>query len=379
MAEKDLTQKINFITRNTDPKAEIEKIICEAIKEEQVINNQVAYGTYLTQKIQEQYKELLTKQEKAQEQYDKLANKYQQLEILSGQNIANIKVITPAQVKNNLVFWNKEIIMASGIGLGFIFALAAVLALESKSPSLKTSEEMSQLSDSKVLAEIPNLRKSDFQIARRLQSVAPEKFVLEASYSVACEAYKIFYDNFELTNADQVVKLITVTSSIVAEGKSTFIANLAALVTQLGKKVLIIDANLQTPRQKEIWRIYTNLGLTDILKQEAEFNDIVQSPQLNLDVITAGSMVKNYLSLWESEQIQKFISYIKEKYDLVIFDTPAMDLSPDALKIGQVTDGIILVGRIGFTNPEKVLETTKLIEKYDQEILGLVVNEKFDN
>ena len=329
--------------------------------------------------IKQQYKELLTKQEKAQEQYDKLANKSQQLEILSGQNIANIKVITPAQVKNNLAFWNKEIIMASGIGLGFIFALAAVLALESKSPSLKTSEEMSQLSDSKVLAEIPNLRKSDFQIARRLQPVAPEKFVLEASYSVACEAYKIFYDNFELTNADQVVKLITVTSSIVAEGKSTFIANLAALVTQLGKKVLIIDANLQTPRQKEIWRIYTNLGLTDILKQEAEFNDIVQSPQLNLDVITAGSMVKNYLSLWESEQIQKFISYIKEKYDLVIFDTPAMDLSPDALKIGQVTDGIILVGRIGFTNPEKVLETTKLIEKYDQEILGLVVNEKFDN
>ncbi len=329
--------------------------------------------------IKQQYKELLAKQENAQEKYDTLANKSQQLEILSEQEIANIKVISPAQVKNSLASWNKEIITASGMGLGFILALVTVLTLESKSPSLKTSEEMSQLFDSKVLGEIPNLRKSDFQTAHRLKPVSPAKFVLEAPYSVACEAYKIIYDNLELIKTDRVIKLITVTSPNVAEGKSTFIANLAALITQLGKKVLIIDANLQTPKQEAIWEIDNNLGLTDILKQEAKFEDIVQSPHLNLNVITAGSMVEDYLSLWKSEQMQKFISHIKEKYDLVIFDTPAINLYPDTLKISQFTDGIILVGRIGFTNPETVLEARKLIDKSHQEILGLVVNEKFDN
>ena len=329
--------------------------------------------------IKQQYQELLTKNKKAKEQYNKILNKSQQLEIALEENIANIQIIKPSKVKNSLASWNKEIITASGIGLGFILALVTVLTLESKNPSLKTSEEISELFDSKILGEITNLRKSDFQISHRSEPVSPERFVLDAPYSVACEAYKIVYDNLELIKADKVIKLITVASSNIEEGKSTFIANLAAITTQLGKKVLVIDANLQTPKQKVIWRINNNLGLNDILKKEAKFKDVVQSPNLNLDVVTAGSMVEDYLSLWESEQMKEFINHIQEKYDLVIFDTPAINLYPDALKISQFTDGIILVGRIGFTNPQQVLAAKELIEKSHQEILGLVVNDKFSN
>ncbi len=329
--------------------------------------------------IKQQYQELLTKNKQAKEQYNKILNQSQQLEFFSEKNIANIKILNPPKVKNNLASWNKEIITANGIGLGFILALVTVLALESKNPSLKTREEISELFNSKILGEIPNLRKSDFHISHHSEPVLPERFVLEAPYSVTCEAYKIVYDNLELTKADKVIKLITVTSSSIEEGKSTFIANLAALTTQLGKKVLVIDSNIQTPKQKAIWHIYSNLGLTNILKKEAEFENVVQSPNLNLDVITAGSMVEDYLSLWESEHMKEFINHIKEKYDLVIFDTPAINLYPDALKISQFTDGIIIVGRIGFTNPQKALEAKELIEQSHQEILGLVINEKFDN
>ena len=329
--------------------------------------------------IKQQYQELLTQEKKAQEQYSSLLNKAQQLEIVSEENIANIKIINPTTVKNNLASRNKELIAASGIGLGFILAVAIVLALDSKSPCLKTSEEMSQLFDSKILGEIPDLRNSDFHISHRSQPVSPERFVLEAPYSVACEAYKIVYDNLEFSKADRVIKLITVASPNVDEGKSTFIANLAALTTQLGKKVLIIDANLQTPKQKAIWQIDNNLGLTDILNKAATFENVVQAPNLNLNVITAGSMVEDYLSLWESEQMTELLSYIRKQYDLVIFDTPAISLYSDALKISQFTDGIILVGRIGVTNPQKALATKELIAKSNQEILGLVVNDKFDN
>ena len=329
--------------------------------------------------IKQQYQELLTKNKEAKEQYNQILNQYQQLEIFSENNITDIKIINPTKVQKTLASWNKEIIAVSGIGVGFVLSLVTVLALENKNPSLKTSEEISQLFDTKILGEIPNLRKSDFQIYHHSEPVSPERFVLEAPYSVTCEAYKIVYDNLELTKADKVIKLITVTSSSIEEGKSTFIANLAALTTQLGKKVLVIDSNLQTPKQKAIWRIYSNFGLTNILKKEAEFEHVVQSPNLNLDVITAGSMVEDYLSLWESEHMKEFINYIKEKYDLVIFDTPAINLYPDALKISRFTDGIILVGRIGFTNPQKALEAKELIEKSHQEILGLVINEKFDN
>ena len=333
----------------------------------------------ISPEIQKQYQELLAKNKQAQEQYNKLLNKSQQLEIFSEDNITEVKIIDPPQVKNGLVSWSKEIIVGSGVGLGFIFALVTVLLLDTRHPSLKTSEEISELFKAKILGEIPNLKNSDFHISHRLEPVPPERFVIEAPYSVACEAYKIIYDNLEQTKAEQVIKLVTVISSSSEEGKSTFIANLAALTTQLGKKVLIIDANIQTPKQKTIWRIDNNLGLTDILKKEAEFNDVVQAPSINLNVITAGSMIEDYLSLWKSEPMKELIDRIQEQYDLVIFDTPAINLYPDALKISQFTEGIILVGRIGYTNPQQVLAAKELIGQSQQEILGLVVNEKFNS
>ena len=329
--------------------------------------------------IKQQYQELLANSKKAKDKHNKLLNRYQQLEVFSEDNVTNIKIINPTKVKNSLASWNKEIIAFSGVGLGFILALATIVALESRNPTLKNISEISELFNSKILGEIPNLRKSDFHLSHRSDPVVPERFVLEAPYSVACEAYNIVYDNLVQTRPDQVIKLISVVSSSTGEGKSTFIANLAALTTQLGKKVLIIDANPQTPRQKAIWKIDNNLGLTDILKKDAEFADVVQSPSLNLNVITAGSMVEDYLSLWESASRSEFISRIREEYDLVLFDTPAIALSADALKISQFIDGMILVGRIGFTNPKISLETKELIKKSHQEILGIVVNDKFNS
>ncbi|ELS04963.1 capsular exopolysaccharide biosynthesis protein [Xenococcus sp. PCC 7305] len=327
--------------------------------------------------VQQQYQELVSKNKRAKEKYNKLLTKAQQLDIFSEDNIAQIKIITPPQVKKSLASWNKEIIAASGVGLGFMLAFVAVLILEKRNPTLKNIAEIGEVGNSKVLGEIPNLRKSDFHISHRCDPVDPERFVLEAPYSVACESYKIVYDNLAQISSNQVIKTITVTSSNTAEGKSTFIANLAALTTQLGKKVLIIDTNLHTPKQKAIWRIDNNLGLTDILKKDVEFDNVVQAPSLNLNVITAGSMVEDYLSLWQSESMKEFMLHVREKYDLILLDTSAVDLSTDILNISQFTDGIILVGRIGFTNPHKLLEAQELIKASNQELLGIVVNDKF--
>ena len=328
--------------------------------------------------IKQQYQELLTQDQQAKKQYNNLLSKYQQLEIISEDNITNVKIISPTQVKNSLASWNKEIIVASGIGLGFILSLLTVSVLDGCNSSIKTREEIGELLDSKILGNIPDLRKSDFHISQRSTSIPPERFVLEEPYSVACEAYKIVHDNLQQTRKEQKIQAITITSSNTSEGKSTLVSNLASLTTQLGQKVLIVDANLQNPRQKSIWNIDNNLGLTDILQQEVAFDEIVQAPSLNLNLITAGSLVENSESLWESKEIKDFIKYIRQRYDLIIFDTAAISVNLDALKLGQLTDGMILVSRIGFTNPNQSLETKKLIKESKQDILGLVVNDKFN-
>ena len=119
--------------------------------------------------------------------------------------------------------------------------------------------------------------------------------------------------------------------------------------------------------------------MTNFLKSNAKFEDIVKSPSLNLDVITTGFILGDGLSLLQSETMPELINRVKEKYDLIIFDTPSINLYPNALTINKFTDGLLLVGRTGVTDVQSIMRTKELIEKSQQRVLGIVINDKNAN
>ncbi len=324
----------------------------------------------------QQYQELFTKSETAENKYKTLLIKLHQLEIISKQkNVTSIQT-EPIIIKNTFGAWNKEIILVSGIGLGLVLGFGTAFTLDRKNPSLKTSESICQLCDTKLLGKIPNLKKFGLAKISNSQPTLPERSVLEAPYSLASQAHKIVYQNLQHNTVKRKVKIITIGSADSQEGKSTFAANFAASTAQSGKKVLLIDANFYEPRQHEIWQLSNHLGLTDLLKSNAKLENIVQSPSLNIDVITTGFVFGDGLSLLQSETMKQLVNHIKQKYDIVIFDTPSINLYPNALTINKFSDGMILVGKTGVTSVTSMMRTKELIDKSQQVILGLVVNDK---
>ena len=324
----------------------------------------------------QQYQELFTKSKAAENRYKTLLIRLHQLEIISKQKNATSIQTEPIIIKNTFGAWNKEIILASGIGLGLILGFGTAFTVDKKHPSLKTSESICQLCNAKLLGKIPNLKKFGLAKISNSQPTLPERSVLEAPYSLASQAHKIVYQNLQHNTIKRKVKIITIGSADSQEGKSTFAANFAASTAQSGKKVLLIDANFYEPRQHEIWKISNHLGLTDLLKSNAKLENIVQSPSLNIDVITTGFVFGDGLSLLQSETMKQLVNCIKEKYDMTIFDTPSINLYPNALTINKFTDGMILVGKTGFTSFTSIMRTKELIDKSQQVILGLVVNDK---
>ena len=330
----------------------------------------------LIPQLQQRYQDLLRKTEVAQTAYKNLLQNLQQVQIIENQNVGNAQVVSEAVLSQYPVSTSRKLIVAGGIAVGSILYVITAFLLELKDPTFKTSKELRRSLNYKLLTTIPDLQPKDFLGRSQPLMISPELHTAEAPNSLVSEAYKMLYTNLQFIVSDRDIQVITVTSSIPKEGKSTVAANLASAIAQLGQKVLLIDGDFHKPRQHSVWGIDNSLGLIEVLQGRTDLSQVIQSLTNNtfLDILPAGLNKAEYLSLLKSEKMERLIALCREKYDLVIVDTPPVLLFADALTISKNTDGIVLVGRVGVTNPTTAKNAQELLEQSEQRILGLVVN-----
>lgn len=186
------------------------------------------------------------------------------------------------------------------------------------------------------------------------------------------EAYRIFCTNL-LAGIDNK-RIIELTGVAGITDISVVIANLAISMAQAGKKVLLIDCNLRSPQQKELFQLQDR-GLTDCLMDVQDSNSFVQATaQANLFVLTAGTAVTNPVETLLSQPMQELLNMVKEEYDIVLLEAPSVAGVADALALGTKTDGVVLV----LTNKkDKVEQAQKAKESFIQAgvtILGCVLD-----
>jgi capsular exopolysaccharide synthesis family protein len=181
--------------------------------------------------------------------------------------------------------------------------------------------------------------------------------------------------NLKFLSSDKELKIIVVTSSVPKEGKSTISANLAAAMAQLGRRVLLVDADMRRPCQHHVWELTNAAGLSDVLVGQAEFGAAAFEVIDNLDVLASGVMPPNPLALLDSKRMASLIKDFSDKYDFVIIDAPPLILAADALTLSQMSDGILLVARPGVVDYASVNTAKEMLERSGQNVLGLVVND----
>ena len=194
----------------------------------------------------------------------------------------------------------------------------------------------------------------------------------------AREQYKILRENIEFTVPEDVkCPVIGVTSSNRGEGKSTTCVNLSYVMSETGKKVLLVDGDLRLPTVAKKMEMETKDGLTNILlgnKFEIEdykpagFND-------NWYIMTSGPIPPNPSELLGSSRMGHFLDEMKEKFDYIIVDLPPVNLVSDAISIAKHLDGIITVIREGYTEKKELDKCYRQLRLSNVKILGCVVNE----
>ncbi|MGW6384434.1 CpsD/CapB family tyrosine-protein kinase [Peribacillus butanolivorans] len=189
------------------------------------------------------------------------------------------------------------------------------------------------------------------------------------------EQYRLIRTNIQFSSVDKEIKTIVVTSAEPNDGKSTTAANLAIVLAQEEKKVLLVDADLRKPSVHYAFNLSNIHGLTSVLTKKTDLrNTISNSNVSNLDILTSGPIPPNPSELLNSKAIETAITELKGTYDYIIFDTPPVLIVPDSQIVANKCDGVIMVVASGKTNKQGAVKAKELLEKANTALLGVVLN-----
>ena len=192
------------------------------------------------------------------------------------------------------------------------------------------------------------------------------------------ECYRGIRTSIEFSNLDKEMKVITVTSSMQNEGKTTVIANLAVSFANLDKKVLLLEGDLRNPSVHRMFNISNINGLTDVLLNNKAFADCVHCTEVkNLHILTCGPIPPNPSEILSSNKMKEFITSLKEYYDYIFIDTPPIGIVTDAGIISTYSDGCIFVVGSKQCDIEMAKYAKERLEKVGANIIGAVLN-KFE-
>jgi capsular exopolysaccharide synthesis family protein len=308
----------------------------------------------------------------AQTTYQELLRQFQLVQIMENQNVGNARIISEALVPEIAVSPKKPLNLALGGFLGLLLGAGTALLLESMNQTLKNIEEANRLLGFPLLGTIPQYgeKKRKNTVVEGLQEVP----LLDQPYSPVSTSLEMLNTNLGFTISDKELQVILVTSSTSGEGKSFVAANLAVAASHVGKRVLLIDCDMRRPRQHRIWEIPNLLGLSNILAGQNELEPAIHKVFLNVDMLPAGKIPPNPVTLLDSQRMADLIEEARQDYDFVIIDTPPLTAVTDPLIIGKFADGILLVVRPGRVEYSALKSSKSLLNQSKVPVLGMAVN-----
>ena len=308
--------------------------------------------------------ELLLEFKIADKNYKNFLDSLQEVELAVQQNTSNVEIVEPAIVPMQGSSSRMKLLALGFIG-GLFLSNAAVLFLEVGDRSLKTISEIRKKLPYTILGIVPL---DNDQAANQgvLVEQEPDSYI--------SEIYRMIQTNLTARNYQFPPKVILVTSSVPGEGKSTVTANLAAAISQLGNRVLLIDGDLRRPTQHRMWNRKDCQGIREVIQGETELVDAVTKPMHNLKLLASGEVVSNPLAILDSPDMNQLIAKSRRGYDLVLIDAPPLPVTADILTLNKLVDGVLFVSRPGVIEHESAELAQEILETIQDKILGMVVN-----
>jgi polysaccharide biosynthesis transport protein len=258
--------------------------------------------------------------------------------------------------------------------MGLALALALIIGLGAPATAEYFNRPIMGEADIKSLTGLP--------ILSAIPEVQSQKVMFNSADNGQHEDYHLFVDAFrrlrvelQMIGDSAPLRRILVASALPFEGKSTVVFNLGLAFGEVGKRVLIADADFHRPTLHRIANASSRKGFTDLLAGTTKLVDTITPITENVQLAPRGSaLTAPARSGLGTERLTKILGDMSDEADFVLMDSSPILLIPDNLYMAAAADGIVLVVAVGQTRPRDLLRTKALLERAGTPIVGVVLN-----
>ena len=261
-----------------------------------------------------------------------------------------------------------EALLAATVALLLVSGL--VFVYEYLDDGIKEPEQVSALLGLPTLGEIEKMRGgADRNSFRRLVALLNPR-------SPTAEAYRTLRANLAFASIDRPMRSLLVTSAVPGEGKTVTAANLALVIAQSGRRVLLVDADLRRPGVHEIFNLPGARGLTDLIRSAVlDPMSLVQATeQQHLSVLTTGLLPPNPTEVLGSQRTRTLLETLGGSFDMLVVDSPPVELFADAQVLSSFMDGTLLVVETRRGRRGRIRHAGEALERAGATVLGVVLN-----
>jgi succinoglycan biosynthesis transport protein ExoP len=273
---------------------------------------------------------------------------------------AIVEVVDAAEPGLKPVRPNIPVNIALGVVVGLVVGVGLAFFIEYLDTSVKTIDDVERALGAPVLGVIP-------------QNVG--YLIEEGPESPHAEAYRVLRTNLLFSRKEDRKNTITIVSGGAGEGKSTTVFNLATVFAQNGQRVLVVDSDLRRPSLHKFLKVSNAIGLTNYLLKQSTLEEVIQTTNLpSLDFLPSGKLPSSSLGILNSTRMKEFISDVRQRYDMVFFDSPPIMGVSDASVLASEVDMTLLVVQYRKYPQIMTLRAKQMVDKVGGNLMGVVLN-----
>lgn len=331
---------------------------------------------------------------------DELLRKQSQTEVasrLQGSRESNVVVVDRALPPNRPFRPSLPRHLGLGFTVGLLAGVGLAYALHFLDCTLKNAEDVERVLGLPVLGVIPDISAAgrgygyygygygySYGYSRgSRRSTKKQTAVEEVHIELVClthprmqvsEAFRGLRTSLLLSTAEGL-KVVLVTSTTVGEGKTSTSGNLAVVLAQLGKHVLLVDGDLRRPRQHEIFKLSNRSGLVNFITGQAEPAEVfLRSSVPNLYLTPSGPVPPNPSELLASGRAHEFFTLARQRFDFVVVDSPPVLPVTDATVLSRIADGVVVCVGAGIVDRSDAKECLGKLALVEARVLGVALN-----
>ncbi len=337
--------------------------------------------------------------------YQEAKLRYQEALIKQSEQVQEVFIIRPAFLPTTPI--NPTMIgptTAVGTIIGLILGIVLAFVAETLDTTFSTIDDIEKTLDTTVLGIIPYVNIEDIKTKleeKMTNPVSDEILQMQARLvshydpkSTMAESFRGLRTNVHFGLLDKGYKSVMVTSSVSGEGKTTIAVNLAVSMAQIGLNTLLVESDLRKPRVSRLFGIEREPGLTDVVLRKESLDSVIRNmtdlmlgtmasdifkadkiPGIEyLNILTCGRIERNPSEIIASRKIDGILEELKERYDLIIFDSAPVIQATDSTVLGAKVDTVILTYYQGKISRGTLRRSKNQLEMLKSDILGVVIN-----